>query len=74
LLRDLPVDHLDLQQPGEKAAFSMSSPKANALQRALAHCSLFCRDGHRLTHQARQTEICPAPRAAFAFSEGKEIK
>jgi hypothetical protein len=74
LLRDLPIAHLDLQQPGEKAAFSMSSPKANAVQRALAHCSLFCREGHRLIHQTRQTGSCPALKAAFAFSEKKEIK
>ena len=73
-LRDLPIDHLDLQQPGEEVVFPMSSLKANVLQTALAYCSRFCREGHRLTHRERPPEICPAPRAAFAFSEGKEIR
>ena len=74
LLRDLSLDHPDLQQPGEEVVFPMSSPTANAVQRALAHCSLFCREGHRLIHQTRQTGSCPALKAAFAFSEKKEIK
>ena len=74
LLRDLSLDHPDLQQPGEEVVFPMSSPTANALQTALAYGSRFCREGHVLTHRKKPPEICPAPHAAFALSEGKEIK
>jgi len=74
LLRDLPLDHVDLQQPGEEVVFPMSSPTANALQTALAYGSRFCREGHRLTHRKRPPEVCPAPHAAFAISQGKDLR
>jgi len=72
--RDVPLDHLDPQQPKERAAFKLGSSRANGLRIALAHGWLFRCEGQRISPQPGPTEPNPMPPAGFASEQGKELK
>lgn len=72
--RDLPLDHLDPQQPKEMAAFHLGSPRANGLQNATALGRLFRRQGQRVSPQPGPKETLPMLPASFASEQGKELQ